>query len=291
VTSPLVQARPYDLHVPPHYDKGRATPLVIVLHGYTESGAIQDEYFRMSEVADREGFLVAHPDGTRDGGGNRFWNATDACCDFGGTHVDDVAYVSAVIDDVAARYNVDVKRVYLVGHSNGAFMAYRLACDLAPKIAAIAALAGATWLDVDRCRPGAKVSVLAIHGDADPLVRYSGGAISDDVLEGLAKMAGIRLPSPVVPGKRAYPSAHDTVAAWAGLDGCAGAPTKTGTLDLDTALVGAETEVQTWSGCQGVGIELWTIHGGGHAPALAKAPADPGFAEAVYAFLKAHPRP
>ncbi len=120
--------------------------------------------------------FVAHPDGTPDRADRRFWSATDACCDFGGANVDDVAYLTAVIDDVAARYAIDPKRVWVAGISNGGFMAHRLACERADKIAAIVSFAGATWADPARCAPTAPVSVLEVHGAADPVVRYEGGA-------------------------------------------------------------------------------------------------------------------
>jgi polyhydroxybutyrate depolymerase len=281
--SPLVQARPYDLHVPAHYDATRATPLVVLLHGYADTGTWQDGYFRISELADRETFLVATPEGTKDAAGHRFWSATDACCDFGGTGVDDVAYLGAVIDDVERRYHVDPKRVYVIGHSNGGFMAHRLACELAPRIAAIAVQAGAQWHDASRCRPAAKVSVLAIHGDADEVVHYDGGTLDDNVLDSFAAF-GLVVPAKRVPGERAYPSAHQSVATWAALDGCKSATTRAFVLES------SPTDVETYT-CDGAAVELWTMRGAGHMPELAKPPAAPQFAEAVYAFLRAHPRP
>ncbi|MGE5184066.1 MAG: alpha/beta hydrolase family esterase [Acidobacteriota bacterium] len=288
--SALVAARPYELHVPPSYDAAHPAPLVLLLHGFTDSAKIQDAYFRVTEVADREGFLVALPDGTKDAGGNEFWNADDACCDFGGTHVDDVAYLGAVLDDAERRYRIDPARVYVLGHSNGGFMAYRLACELAPRIAAVAAHAGAPWLDASKCRPAARVSLAAIYGDADSLVHYGGGALDDALLARLAKMIGTSLP-PLVPGPRAYPSAHETVARWAKLDGCTGPLAPNATLDLDTAVSGAETEVAAYGGCaDGTAVELWTMHGVDHMPDLAKRPAPPSFMEAVWAFFAAHPR-
>src|SRR5205814_3467937 len=114
--------------VPPGYDATKPTPLLILLHGYTASGAQQEMYFKLGPVANAQGFLYAIPDGTVDGAGNRFWNATDACCNYFGSAVDDVAYLGAIMDDVGTRYNVDPKPIFVVGHSNGGFMAHRLAC-------------------------------------------------------------------------------------------------------------------------------------------------------------------
>jgi polyhydroxybutyrate depolymerase len=289
--SPLVTARPFDLHVPPHYDPARPTPLVISLHGYTSTGADTAGYFRIGEVADRETFLLASPDGTRDDVGNAFWNATDACCNFADKPVDDVAYVNAVIDDVERRYNVDPKRIYLVGHSNGGFMSHRLACELAPRIAAIVSVAGAQWNDPARCKPAAKVAVVQVHGDADEVIAYQGGRFDRELIEPFAKAVGLALP-PFTPGERVYPSARQTVATWAKLDGCTETLDRGTTLDLDSSVPGAETTIERYRGCSaGLDVELWTVAHGSHGPAFAEAPAEPAFAAAVYAFFAAHPKP
>lgn len=265
-TSALVAARPYDLKVPTGYDKAKPTPLVILLHGYTASGAMQEAYFKLAPVADAKTFLYATPDGTKNAAGNRFWNATDACCNFDGSPVDDVAYVNAIIDDVEKKYNVDDKRVFLVGHSNGAFMAHRLACDSAPRIAAIAALAGDVWDDATKCNPASPVAVLQIHGTADTVIAYNGGKN---------------------PPLAVFPSATTSVATWAHKNGCATAPTAGAALDLEAVLLGNETTVAEYTGCKPGGAALlWTIQGGSHVPAL-----QPSFATTVYAFLAAHPKP
>lgn len=264
-----VKARPYALHVPTGYDGARAVPLVILLHGYSGSAEWQETYFRLTRVADAKTFLYATPEGTVDAQGKRFWNATDACCDFYGVGVDDVAYVNAIIDDASGRFRVDPRRVYVVGHSNGAFMAHRLACDLAPRIAAVVSLAGAQWLDVTRCRPAAPVAVLEVHGDQDSVVRYGGGHPLDNA----------QLPL--------HPGALVTVGDWATLDGCTTPLAESGeTLDVDLGLAGAETVVARAGGCRGGAAELWTIRGGEHVPALGAS-----WADLVWGFLEAHPKP
>ena len=103
--------------------------------------------------SDQEGFLYLHPDGTTDCLGDPFWNATDACCNFCGSSVDDVAFLSAVLDAIEAQFTVDPRRIFLIGHSNGGFMSYRMACEHADRVAAIASLAGATWFDPLDCGP------------------------------------------------------------------------------------------------------------------------------------------
>ncbi|HEU5447742.1 MAG TPA: alpha/beta fold hydrolase, partial [Acidimicrobiia bacterium] len=159
--------RPFGLQVPAGYDARHPAPLVVLLHSYTSNGKAQADYFGLPALADKAGFLLATPDGTRDIMGDRFWNATDACCDWFHSGVDDVAYIDAVIDDIAARHSVDPARVFLVGHSNGAFMSHRYACERADRVAAIVTLAGMQWKDQSQCRPSSPVSVLQVHGRED----------------------------------------------------------------------------------------------------------------------------
>jgi polyhydroxybutyrate depolymerase len=247
---------------------------VLVLHGYSGSGAEVDEaYLKLSPEAAKRGFLYATPDGTADKDHKRFWNATDACCDFfGSQQVDDSAYLSAVIDGIAARFAVDRTRVYVLGHSNGAFMAYRMACDHADKIAAIVSLSGAMWNDPTRCRPRRPVGILEIHGTADGTVHYRGGDLG--------------APDGALPVPRVYPSATQTVADWVAFNGCdTVADTTVPPLDLDSSISGAETTILRYAaGCGGhVRVELWSIQGGAHIPSLSAQ-----FLPAVFDFLYAH---
>jgi len=262
---PLVLARPYAEVVPASYDPATPTPLVVLLHGYGANGFLQDIYFGMTAAVESRGVLYAYPDGTADVDGQLFWNATDACCGDASRRGDDVAYLTAVIDDMSARYNVDPKRVYLVGHSNGGFMSYRMACDRAPRIAAIVSLAGMTWQDAGRCAPAEAVSVLHVHGDQDEVIRYDGGVDNGAV----------------------YPSAVASVALWAAYDGCAADLVATGvTRDLDARVPGAETEVAAHPGCPVGAVELWTIHGAGHVPSFQS-----DWAGTLLDWLLAHPKP
>lgn len=262
--------RPVTVQVPSGYQDSVPAPLLILLHGYSVDGAVEELYLHLAPLADQKGFLYAHPDGTLDKQGEYFWNATDACCNFDGSTVDDSAYLHGVVADIEAHWNVDPKRVYFMGHSNGGFMSYRMACDHADEIAAIVSLAGATWDDTTKCQPKAPVHVLQIHGDMDTEVLYDGAAS-------------------VGTNMGAYPGALTTVKDWAMLDGCGLTPDASAPpLDLDAQIAGAETTVQTWTqGCKpGGSAALWTIQGGGHVPAVADT-----FREAVFDFLAAHPKP
>lgn len=263
--TPFGGSRPVSLYVPTAYTAGKPAPLVILLHGYGASGALQDLYLGVKQHAEQRGFLYAHPDGTIDTDGKRFWNASE-CCDFGKTGVDDVAYIDGLVDEIGKRYEVDPKRVFFIGHSNGGFMSYRLACDRAPKVAALVSIAGTTWTDAARCSPSEPVSVLHVHGTADDTVAYEGGSI-----------ASVRLPG-----------ARETVTRWAGYDGCDAAPEKDAALDIETSRPGAETEVTAYrKGCRnGSAVELWTMDGAGHLPAFSRA-----FLPKALDFLFAHPKP
>ncbi len=262
----IVGERPYNRRIPSAYDPTQPTPLVIMLHGYGASGAGEDLYLRLSQLSAMRRFLYAFPDGTLDSTDKRFWNATDACCNFEHRAVDDVAYVNAIIDDMTAHYNVDPRRIFVIGHSNGGFMSHRLACDLSGRIAGIVSLAGAVWSDMSRCMPTSPVAVLDVHGDADTTIRYTGGTF----LTGTA-----------------YPSEASTMAGWAMRNRCTGALSDTGTtLDLDSSLAGAETTVAAYTGCAGAAVELWTIRGGAHIPVI-----NAQFSPRIYDWLMAHPRP
>src|SRR5205823_14788929 len=129
---------------------------------------------RLAPIAEQKGFLYCFPDGTIDKDGNRFWNATDACCDFYGQNPDDSGYLRGLIEEIGARYALDRKRVFLIGHSNGGVMSYRMACDHADLIAAIISLSGETFLHPDRCTPSQPVNVLEIHATADTTAPYIG---------------------------------------------------------------------------------------------------------------------
>jgi polyhydroxybutyrate depolymerase len=153
-------ARPVQLYVPSSYSDNKPAPLLILLHGYSAGGLIEDLYLNLRASAEKYGLLYAHPDGTTDSKGNKFWNATDACCDFDKTNVDDSKYLSALVVEIEARYKVDPKRVYFIGHSNGAFMSYRMACEHADMVAGVMTLAGETFLDTTRCKPSAPVPIL-----------------------------------------------------------------------------------------------------------------------------------
>lgn len=261
---PLV-ARPFDVFVPSTYDDATPMPLVVLLHGYTASGSIQELYFQFQPLAEERGFLYVHPDGTTNVLGEQFWNATDACCGFMST-VDDSAYLDALVEQVQTDYNVDPKRIFFVGHSNGGFMSYRMACDHSDKVAAIASLAGATFADPADCGVKDPVSVLQIHGTADATIAFDGGSVLGNV----------------------FPSAGITAATWADYNECGSDTTvEDDALDLVFEIEGSDTSRTAYTGCpDGVAVELWTIDGGVHVPGRT-----PDMSTGIIDFLFAHPKP
>jgi len=248
-----------------HAEQGEL-PLIVLLHGYTSSGNRQNTYMGFGSLVEEYDFLMVAPDGTQESAGNqsRFWNASEACCNFYSSEVDDVAYIKSIIDGMKARYSVDDSRVYLVGHSNGGFMSYRMAYEHSEDIAAIASLAGASHID-NREAPSDGVNILQIHGTADGTIDYQGGDIRDN----------------------RYPSAMRTVQQWAGYNGCESSGKARELRDLDASLAGYETGVLKFEvGCRpGGSSELWTISAGAHVPTLSDS-----FAEQVVEWLYAHPK-
>ncbi|MEO6572672.1 MAG: PHB depolymerase family esterase [Polyangiaceae bacterium] len=263
----LLTDRPYRV-VAPAGDKGPA-PLVLVLHGYGGNGASLDDLLHLTDVASENGIFLAVPDGSQDAHGARFWNATDACCNFYGSTVDDVAYLAAIIADMKAKHSIDSKRVFVVGFSNGGFMAHRLACELSPEIAAIATLGAMSFKDDSRCHATEPVAVLEMNGDADRIILIDGG-----------------LPGGSLPYASPYPSAGASIQGWASRNKCS-SRTEPPPIDVARDLPGSETTVERWTGCApGGAAELWTIHGAPHIPRLSAT-----WSSLVLQFLASHPKP
>ena len=239
---------PVTVHVPSSHVPGTPTPVVMMLHGYTSSGLETEAILQLRPVAEQLGFFYLYPDGTSDFLGNNFWNATDGCCNFFASGVDDSGYLRALLDEVAAQLTVDSERIFVVGHSNGGFMAHRMACDHSGFLQAIVSVAGAVYDDPADCEPSAPMRVLQIHGTADETIAFEGGFAAGT-----------------------YPGAVETVETWATKNGCSLVPDESGPpIDLDGGLEGAETLVSKYeNGCaEGGSSELWAIQEGGHVPVL-----------------------
>ena len=172
--------RSYILYVPANYDSVNSVPLVLNLHGYSSNAGQQLIYSEFYEIADTEGFILIHPEGTIDDMGFQFWNSGYF------SEVDDVGFLSTLIDTISSEYNINTNRVYSMGMSNGGFMSYRLACELSDKISAIASVTGSMSTNqINTCNPINPVPIMQIHGTLDPTVLYNGSSdieAIDDVI-------------------------------------------------------------------------------------------------------------
>lgn len=163
------------VHVPENLAGKADLPVVLVLHGGGGNALGMRDMTGMDSVADKNGFIAVYPEGNASPfiGRLRTWNG-GACCGYAAKkNLDDVGFISAVIDFLIKEYKIDANRVYATGHSNGGQMSYRLACDLSGRIAAIAPNGGQRVLD--HCKPKRPVPVMHIHGTKDPCALYDGG--------------------------------------------------------------------------------------------------------------------
>jgi polyhydroxybutyrate depolymerase len=204
--------------------QAKPAPLVVVLHCFGCPPSWLPQKLGLEKLAKEHGFVVAIPVGHSDSQGNPFWNATAACCDFDDKRPDDIGYVTHVIDELVSRGVADPRRVYVLGFSNGGFLAHRLACEQAGKIAAIASIGGGA---PTTCTPPAPVAVLEVHGQADEVVPAGGGKLGGGV-----------------PPLAAAPSLQAALAPWLRIDRC-GAPDSAG-----------------HRRCERGAVELWTPPGG-----------------------------
>ena len=163
--------RPYLLQAPPAAGTaGDRLPLVLELHGRGIDAETFDRMTGFGALAGEEGFVLALPSAV-----GEIWNDGREAAPKG-RRPDDVGYLTAVIDDATARLPIDPGRIYVVGMSNGATMAGRLACELAERIAAVAQVAGTAAAAVAAtCHPARPVPILNIHGSADDYAPYEGG--------------------------------------------------------------------------------------------------------------------
>lgn len=247
-------ARPVDIRVPPAFDDSREYPLIIALHGFTSNAFTHTAYFGLTKLVSEDQAIMLAPEGTTDALGRQFWNADPVCCDFTNKNPDDVGYLGKLIDDVLATYPVDRSRVFVIGHSNGGYMAYRMACERADVITAIASLAASASSQPTACKPERDVNILHMHGTADATVPYENNA-------------------------------EGSVLQWAGHDGCGTALTEGATFDLENVAAGSETQALAAACPPGVTVELWKLRGVGHIPNWS-----PAFTPTMWTWLTDHPR-
>jgi polyhydroxybutyrate depolymerase len=168
--------RSYYLHLPATGKSTARPPLVLVLHGGGKGdGRAPARYLGFTALADRHGFIVVYPNGIdarwNDGRGFTHSGKSD-------TRIDDVGFISKLIDHLVHTYAADASRVYVTGISNGGMMTLRLGCEISPKLAAIAPIAANIPKNIlPGCHPAMPLPVLVMNGTGDPLVPWNGGYV------------------------------------------------------------------------------------------------------------------
>ena len=231
--------RSYEIDLPARRDSAAPLAVVIVFHGGGGPADSVRRQSRMSVKGDAEGFIAVYPQGSGGIAGKlRTWNAGTCCGHAMQQRIDEIAFVAALLDDLRSTVAIDRARVYATGISNGAMMAYEVACALADRIAAIAAVAG-EMTALDRCRPSRPMPVLVIHGSADRNLPIDGGV-------GAKAFA--------VHEVRSLASAIDF---WRRHDGCS---------ESARSAVDGVVRRMSYSSCNGGSeVEVVTIEGGGHS--------------------------
>jgi polyhydroxybutyrate depolymerase len=230
--------RNYRLYIPAVYHSTKAVPLIMNLHGLGSNAAQQEFYGEFRPIADTADFILVHPNGTV-GPNGQGWN------DFGtpGTGVDDLGFLSALIDTIKKKYNIDLNRVFSTGMSNGGFMSYELACFLSNRFAAIASVSGSMIAShYNACNAQHPTPVMEIHGTTDPVVSYpgNGGIVASIHIDTLVHHWVVYDHASLTPVITQLPNTNTT-------DGCT-------------------VEHQVYSnGRQGSSVELYKVIGGGHS--------------------------
>lgn len=272
--------RTFWIHVPPTYTADSKWPLVIALHPFTGSGRSMMRVTRFNAIADREGFIVAYPDGRQ-----RVWNANpDDPSSIFGKPANDVAFIDQLIDTLVADYGADPGRVYITGASAGGLMAHRIAGELTDKLAAAASVMITLPKSFpELVKPSKPLPFLMIHGKSDPFFPWDGGVVD----EGPSR-------------SNEYLSVADSLNYWIANNGAA---PDASTEELPNADPNDGTTVfceRHEADAGGAEVVLYGIRGGGHTwPGgsdifpeflVGKTSQDLNASEAIWSFFAAHTR-
>ena len=229
--------RDYILYIPAIYDGSLNVPLVLNFHGFGSNANQQMFYGDFRDIADTEGFVLVHPQGTTLNG-SQYWNVGSPGSS--GIPVDDVGFTEALIDELANLYAINLDRVYATGMSNGGFMSFLLACQLSEKIAAIASVTGSMTFDTyDNCNAQHPTPILQIHGTNDGVVPYDGNTTWILPIE-------------------------DVISYWVNYNNCQTNPTITTFPDLNPSDGSIVEHIVYTDGDNASTTELMKVIGGGH---------------------------
>lgn len=267
--------RSYLVHVPPKYDPRQPTPVVLAFHG---GGATADHMVvtsGLNQKSDQAGFIVVYPSGTGQFDKLLTFNGGNCCGYAMNKRVDDVEFTRQLLDALGKSVNVDTKRVFATGMSNGGIMSYLLASELSDRIAAIAPVGGP--MGTSSCQPKRPVSVIHFHGLDDDQAPFKGG-----------KGKGLS-------GTEFYSVEH-SIQAWVKANGCESEPIVT--MLPDTAKDGTSIARKTYgSGKDGAEVVLIEIAGAGHTwpgreprfKLLGKSTKNISANDAMWEFFEKHP--
>ncbi len=235
--------RTFRVYVPAMYDGQTPRPLVFNFHGSGQPAEGFEAITKFRSIADTANFILITPNGTIDPAYPQFgqgWN-NFTCC----STVDDVLFVSDMIDSLTEKYNIDLTRIYSAGFSNGGFMGYDLACKLSHRIAAVASVAGTMITSrLQSCSPSRVVPILEIHGTLDGNVPFNGGLVS---------------------GEDTLASVPAVLAFWVNLNECNATPTITNLPNINTT-DGSAVQRHVYPNCgDGSSVELLRVVLGGHS--------------------------
>jgi polyhydroxybutyrate depolymerase len=220
---------------------------VLALHGGGGTGENMAANTGLEGIAAQKRFAVVFPDGV-----DKNWNdgRQDAVSTAAKENIDDVAFLSQLINEVAKLTLIDRKRVFVTGMSNGAMMSIRLGCDAPQLFAGIAAVSGTGPADLaQRCKPNRPISLLQIHGTADLIVPYSGGEVQNPLgAQNRGTVIGV----------------DDLATLYSVANGCTGGPISGAVPDRVTS-DGSTITSQTWGICTANSVvKFLRIEGGGH---------------------------
>lgn len=264
--------RSYLFYVPASVDWSQSVPLVFVFHGGTGNGNGARTMSGFNQVADQYGFIVVYPNGTGRISDDIIltWNGGECCGYAKQENVDDVGFVRAIVAELQSQVNIDSKRIYATGMSNGGILSHRLTCEAADLFAAIAPVAGT--LNFEPCTPSEPVAVIEFHGTADSHLPYEGGI-------GAESLAGVD-----------FASVSSSIQFWTAFNGCESTPLTESFADI---------QHETWTCANSASVELYTIIGGGHAwpggrggwPGADEPTQTISASQLIWEFFAAHPKP
>lgn len=238
--------RIYKIHVPQLYRPETAAPLIVAFHGGGGNMEYQatDKFYNLISKSDKEGFVIVFPNGYSRLNSGKFatWNAGHCCAAARDENIDDVAFVREMIQKLTSQLNIDRKRIFATGMSNGGMMSYRLACELSDVFKAVASVAGTD--NTLNCSPKNPISVLHIHAKNDTHVLFNGG--SGKPFEGDKSKV------------TEFTSVPNTISKWVKLNGCDPKPQRT----LEKAGAYCELYNKCKAGSQ---VQLCVTETGGHS--------------------------